>query len=184
MGSDLPCAATCKLTCSTLLCCARLACPSRPNGEGCLIPLLASRRRRRCQGAGGHGDVRPRVPHQVLQRHLRAPGPHHRHWYLASASCCVLFRSLTRSRKKTPAFSHSALILAQGSGGIGSGCSSTPRGEAAPRGWSPSSRSSRWSCRRRPSPRTGSPRPRTTWVWGRCSISQFSDSLHEPSTRQ
>jgi len=31
-------------------------------------------------GAGGHGNVRPRVPHQVLQRHLRAPGPHHRHW--------------------------------------------------------------------------------------------------------
>jgi hypothetical protein len=34
---------------------------------------------RRLAGAGGNGAVHHRVPHQVLQGHLRATGHHHRH---------------------------------------------------------------------------------------------------------
>jgi hypothetical protein len=30
---------------------------------------------------GGDGKVHPRIPHQILQGHRRAPGHHHRHWY-------------------------------------------------------------------------------------------------------
>ncbi|KAG0544856.1 hypothetical protein BDA96_02G312600 [Sorghum bicolor] len=50
-----------------------------------------------------------------------------------------------------------------GSGGIASGCSSTPKGERTRRGWSPSLLWLRSRCRRRPLPRTGSPRRTTTW---------------------
>lgn len=61
---------------------AKLSQPN--NGEGRWIPLLPPRRRRRrggAAGAGGDGEVDPDIPHQVMQGHLRAPGPNHLHWY-------------------------------------------------------------------------------------------------------
>jgi hypothetical protein len=64
------------------------------HGEGRFVPLLHPRRRRRgcLPRAGGDGKVHPRIPHQILQGHRRAPGYHHRHWYVS-----MTLSSFTRS---------------------------------------------------------------------------------------
>lgn len=126
-------------------------------------------------GGSGDGEVDRRVPHQIMQGYLRAPGSHHLHRCFSALLCSAYSPFLKFGN--FPRFIWWMSLDGQGWGGIGSGWWWTPRGEASRSEWSPSSRWLSWRCRKRRSLRSGSQRLILTWVFPNFII--FLQSMYD-----